>query len=517
MAVVVEAVEAAVGSELIVEICTYRSPSEERRLFIAGRFLMGKTGGEEGQLDQGKTEGATKQSWRKFHPKFLLSATQSFIGTRLIDLKKFLIRNIVPVSVFLAFLSVGSLYLLQKLDTLQYKEVPYSELLKGIKNGTVRRVQFEEGEGSSSRVLFSVAPSSRSVRDALLGFLNWCRSSRSVVGSNGDNASMLQEMLGSAFKRMTKSNQEWQYSTRALEQYNSGLQKLMEDYGVTYGSAPPSVFITAWNSLLELMLALFPMVIGVWVSAHIIGKIVSGGKKNTARRFEDKPMVKFEDVEGVDAAKTELMEIVSCLKGDTRYKKVGAKVPRGVLLSGPPGTGKTLLARAMAGEVGVPFFSVSASEFIELYVGVGAARVRDLFREARKNAPSIIFIDEIDSVGGQRTESSNSEWHQTLNQLLTEMDGFEVDKKMVVVIAATNRPEALDPALCRPGRFSRKVVVEEPDEQGRSKILAVHMRGVPLAEDKTRICNDVASITQGLVGADLANIVNEAVLLAARR
>ncbi|KAK3013064.1 hypothetical protein RJ639_009664 [Escallonia herrerae] len=346
----------------------------------------------------------------------------------------------------------------KKLDTLQYKEVPYSELLKGIKNGTVRRVQFEEGEGSSSRVLFSVAPSSRSVRDALLGFLNWCRSSRNVVGSNGDNASMLQKMFGSAFKRMTKSNQEWHYSTRTLEQYNNGLQKLMEDYGVTYGSAPPSVFITAWNSLLELMSVLIPMAIGAWVSAHFVGKIVSGGKKNTARRFEDKPMVKFEDVEGVDAAKTELMEIVSCLKGDTRYKKVGAKVPRGVLLSGPPGTGKTLLARAMAGEVGVPFFS-----------------------------------------------------------LLTEMDGFEVDKKMVVVIAATNRPEALDPALCRPGRFSRKVAVGEPDEQGRSKILAVHMRGVPLAEDKTRICNDVASITQGLVGADLANIVNEAVLLAARR
>lgn len=183
---------------------------------------------------------------------------------------------------------------------------------------------------------------------------------------------------------------------------------------------------------------------------------------------------------------------------------------------GPPGTGKTLLARAVAGEAGVPFFSVSASEFVELFVGRGAARFRDLFNVARKSAPSIIFIDELDAVGGKRGRSFNDERDQTLNQLLTEMDGFESDMK-VVVIGATNRPEALDPALCRPGRFSRKVLVGEPNEEGRKKILAVHLRGVPLEEDPQLISELVASLTPGFVGADLANIVNEAALLAARR
>lgn len=210
------------------------------------------------------------------------------------------------------------------------------------------------------------------------------------------------------------------------------------------------------------------------------------------------------------------LKIVSCLQGDINYRKLGAKLPRGVLLVGPPGTGKTLLARAVAGEAGVPFFTVSASEFVELFVGRGAARIRDLFNSARKFAPSIIFIDELDAVGGKRGRSFNDERDQTLNQLLTEMDGFESEMR-VVVIAATNRPEALDPALCRPGRFSRKVYVGEPDEEGRRKILAVHLRGVPLEEDTNIICHLIASLTTGFVGADLANIVNESALLAARR
>ncbi|RWR77047.1 AAA+ ATPase domain-containing protein [Cinnamomum micranthum f. kanehirae] len=234
------------------------------------------------------------------------------------------------------------------------------------------------------------------------------------------------------------------------------------------------------------------------------------------KRRPSNQTVGFDDVEGVDAAKTELMEIVSCLRGAINYNKLGAKLPRGVLLVGPPGTGKTLLARAVAGEAGVPFFTVSASEFVELFVGRGAARIRDLFSVARKCTPSIIFIDELDAVGGKRGRSFNDERDQTLNQLLTEMDGFESDTK-VVVIAATNRPEALDPALCRPGRFSRKVFVGEPDFDGRKKILAIHLRGVPLEEDSQLICNLVASLTPGFVGADLANIVNEAALLAARR
>ncbi|KAI3808613.1 hypothetical protein L1987_24568 [Smallanthus sonchifolius] len=234
------------------------------------------------------------------------------------------------------------------------------------------------------------------------------------------------------------------------------------------------------------------------------------------RKPSKKQSVTFDDVEGVDSAKAELLEIVLCINEDSKYMKLGAKLPRGVLLAGPPGTGKTLLARAVAGEAGVSFFSISASELVEVFVGTGAARVRDIFREARKHSPSIIFIDEIDAVGGQRGRTLNCERDQTLNQLLTEMDGFEKDAS-VVVIAATNRPETLDSALMRPGRFSRKVLVGEPDEEGRRKIFALYLRDVLMKEDKEAISSLVASRTPGLVGADLENIAHESVLLAARR
>lgn len=243
---------------------------------------------------------------------------------------------------------------------------------------------------------------------------------------------------------------------------------------------------------------------------------MSSGGSADKRRRPRKQQVGFDDVQGVDEAKEELVEIVSCLRGSLNYKKLGARLPRGVLLAGPPGTGKTLLAKAVAGEAGIPFFSVSASEFVEMFVGRGAARVRDLFKEAKEAAPSIIFIDELDAVGGSRGRSFNDERDQTLNQLLTEMDGFDSDVK-VIVMAATNRPKALDSALCRPGRFSRKVFVGVPDLEGRRKILAVHLRKVPIEEDSEIICDLVANVTPGLVGADLANIVNEAALLAARR
>jgi cell division protease FtsH len=244
--------------------------------------------------------------------------------------------------------------------------------------------------------------------------------------------------------------------------------------------------------------------------------IFSFGKSKAKLLLEDRPTTTFADVAGVDEAKNDLVEVVEFLKTPQKFQRLGGKIPRGVLLVGPPGTGKTLLARAVAGEASAPFFSMSGSEFVEVLVGVGASRVRDLFDQAKKAAPSIIFIDEIDAVGRQRGSSinSNDEREQTLNQLLVEMDGFDA-RQAVVVLAATNRPDGLDKALLRPGRFDRRVTVERPDWNGRLAILKIHTRNVPLAEDVDLIT--IARGTPGMVGADLANLVNEAALLAARR
>ncbi|HZR40319.1 MAG TPA: ATP-dependent zinc metalloprotease FtsH [Ktedonobacteraceae bacterium] len=244
--------------------------------------------------------------------------------------------------------------------------------------------------------------------------------------------------------------------------------------------------------------------------------IFSFGKSRAKLILEDRPSTTFADVAGVDESKYELQEVVEFLKTPQKFQRLGGKIPRGVLLVGPPGTGKTLLARAVAGEAGVPFFSMSGSEFVEVLVGVGASRVRDLFDQAKKAAPSIIFIDEIDAVGRQRGASinTNDEREQTLNQLLVEMDGFDT-RQAVVVIAATNRPDGLDQALLRPGRFDRRVTVDRPDWNGRLAILKIHSRKVPLDRDVD--LQAVARSTTGMVGADLANLVNEAALLAARR
>ena len=240
--------------------------------------------------------------------------------------------------------------------------------------------------------------------------------------------------------------------------------------------------------------------------------------KSRARMFMgNSPAVSFSDVAGVDEAKEELLEVVEFLKFPEKFKVLGAKIPKGVLLVGPPGTGKTLLSRAVAGEAGVPFFSISGSEFVEMFVGVGAARVRDLFDQAKRNAPCIVFVDEIDAVGRHRGAGlggGHDEREQTLNQILVEMDGFDTTTN-VIVIAATNRPDILDPALLRPGRFDRRVVLDNPDVRGRTQILKVHSKGKPLAEDTD--LERVAKQTVGFSGADLANLVNEAAILAARR
>ena len=244
---------------------------------------------------------------------------------------------------------------------------------------------------------------------------------------------------------------------------------------------------------------------------------LSFGKSRARMFIGNKPTVTFEDVAGVDEAKQELTEVVEFLKYPEKFSTLGARIPRGVLLVGPPGTGKTMLARAVAGEAGVPFFSISGSEFVEMFVGVGASRVRDLFDQAKRNAPCIVFIDEIDAVGRQRGAGlggSHDEREQTLNQILVEMDGFDTGTN-VIVLASTNRPDVLDPALLRPGRFDRQVVLDRPDIRGRKAILEVHVRGKPL--DKNVDLNRIGQISPGFSGADLANVVNEAAILAARR
>ncbi|MCB4821577.1 ATP-dependent zinc metalloprotease FtsH [Roseicella aerolata] len=297
------------------------------------------------------------------------------------------------------------------------------------------------------------------------------------------------------------------------------VQKLTEK-GVRVVARPEESDV---NPLFHYLLSWFPMLllIGVWI--FFMRQMQSGGGramgfgKSRARLLTEKQgRVTFEDVAGIDEAKGELEEIVEFLRDPQKFQRLGGKIPKGCLLVGPPGTGKTLLARAIAGEANVPFFTISGSDFVEMFVGVGASRVRDMFEQGKKNAPCIIFIDEIDAVGRHRGAGlggGNDEREQTLNQMLVEMDGFESNEG-VILIAATNRPDVLDPALLRPGRFDRQVVVPNPDVMGREKILRVHMRKVPLASDVDP--KVIARGTPGFSGADLANLVNEAALLAAR-
>ena len=320
-------------------------------------------------------------------------------------------------------------------------------------------------------------------------------------------------------------NEKNAYKTNAIAQ-DGDLVNRLEEAGVEFGTVYQAP--TIWDSLLGLLLSFLPLIVAFWFLNRMVSKRMKDmgganamlfGGKSGAKQYvvDDKAGIKFSDVAGEDEAKESLQEIVDFLHNPGKYEDIGAKMPKGVLLVGPPGTGKTLLARAVAGEAGVPFFSIAGSEFVEMFVGMGASKVRDLFRQAAEKAPCIVFIDEIDTIGKKRDGAGavggNDEREQTLNQLLTEMDGFDATKG-VVILAATNRPESLDPALTRPGRFDRRVPVELPDLKGRESILRLHAKKVRLGPD----CDftAVARMTPGASGAELANIINEAALCAVR-
>jgi len=323
------------------------------------------------------------------------------------------------------------------------------------------------------------------------------------------------------FRFETKKGERFVANLPAQPQAQSDFQKHLLANKVRFGVEKPLVSDAVWSMVITVFLPLGFLIV-LWMlfmkQAQAGGnQALSFGRSRAKRLSENVPKVTFDDVAGIEEAKQELREIVDFLKNPKKFQALGAKIPKGVLLLGPPGCGKTLLARAIAGEAGVPFFHISGSDFVEMFVGVGASRVRDLFDTAKANRPCLVFIDEIDAVGRQRGAGlggGHDEREQTLNQLLVEMDGFDPNQG-VILIAATNRPDVLDPALLRPGRFDRRIVVDNPDAKGREEILKVHVRGKPLADDVD--LESLARRTAGFSGADLANLVNEAALLAARR
>ncbi|MGV2830468.1 ATP-dependent zinc metalloprotease FtsH [Myxosarcina sp. GI1(2024)] len=364
------------------------------------------------------------------------------------------------------------------------KEVLYSQFLQQLQDGKVARALVEPNE------------------------IRYTLKSTDAKSSNNQTAS-------------TSRDNQPVYVTTPIASDRVDVVQLLEKNQVEFGAPPPDRLGWLTTILGWVAPPLIFVAIWAWFLKKAAGNAPSAltvGKSKARIYAEGKTGVTFQDVAGVDEAKVELAEIVEFLKHSEKYSNIGAVIPKGVLLVGPPGTGKTLLARAIAGEASVPFFSISGSEFIELFVGVGAARVRDLFQQAKQQAPCIVFIDELDALGKARRSNisfgGNDEQEQTLNQLLTEMDGFEANTG-VIIIAATNRPEVLDPALRRPGRFDRQVLVDRPDRQGREAILKVHAQKVQLDHDVD--FGAIAIRTPGFAGADLANLVNEAALLAARR
>jgi cell division protease FtsH len=368
-------------------------------------------------------------------------------------------------------------------------------------------------------MLFKAIIGENSVSDGTLaGSKKTKQISYSELKSLIESKSLKKVEIGQSYIKAYGTDNATLYTTRIVPG-DSKLTESLDKQNIEYAGFSETNWFTemfGWLFPFLIIIAIWMFFAGRMQKSMGSGILGMGGSKKMIN--SEKPKTKFDDVAGVEEAKEEVQEIVDFLKYPGRYVEIGAKIPKGVLLVGSPGTGKTLLAKAVAGEADVPFFSVSGSSFIEMFVGVGAARVRDLFEQAKKDAPSIIFIDEIDAIGKSRAAGANmggnDEREQTLNQLLAEMDGFGTDTP-VIILAATNRPEILDQALLRPGRFDRQVLVDKPDFEGRIKILKVHVKGVKMDEDVD--LEEVARLTAGLAGADLANIVNEAALLAGRK
>ncbi|KAK9795934.1 hypothetical protein WJX73_007369 [Symbiochloris irregularis] len=390
-----------------------------------------------------------------------------------------------------AFVGVG--VLLSLLDPLRRPphEVMYSDFLAAVNTGKVQTARIDD---STSHVYFRTQ----------------------AAGQEAASTSSASDSNEKVSPTSQRASAQQVYFTKRVNDPN--LVPMLLAHGVRFGAVKATI-TGALGRMLGTVFALWlPLVPLFLVMRHALGGRSSMSKKRAGNEKYLQSGVTFSDVAGVEAACQELMEVVACLRDAAQYTALNAKTPSGVLLCGPPGTGKTLLARAVAGEANVPFFAAAASEFVELFVGRGAARIRDLFAEARKRAPAVVFIDELDAIGGRRGLGMNEERDQTLNQLLTELDGFE-GRQGVLLLAATNRPEVLDAALTRPGRLSRRVVVPLPDEKGRSDILAVHLRNTPMATpaDKEQACTLIAKHTRGFSGAQLANVVNEGALLAGRK
>ncbi len=406
----------------------------------------------------------------------------------------------------------------QLLVTIQTKQIPYSEFKQMLKDGRILEVRL--GEDEIRGLMFTGPKKDLAILKKTLAEVEEEQATKEKSPSIGFFDFGSKPSLNDVINKLEQKgiNKKQIVLFRTVRVKDSKLVEELEAQGVEFSGTKDSMIGQIfWGTIVPIAFW-----IGLWfLLMRGMGTPGSGllsiGKSRAKVSVEKDTGVRFSDVAGCDEAKEELKEVVEFLRKPQKFEALGAKIPKGVLLVGPPGTGKTLLARALAGEAKVPFFSISGSEFVEMFVGVGAARVRDLFTQAKKNAPCIIFIDEIDAIGkfrgGGMPGGGNEEREQTLNQLLVEMDGFEPNIG-VILLAATNRPEILDPALLRPGRFDRQVVLDAPDAKGREAILKVHCRGKPLAEDVD--LHAIALRTPGFSGADLANIVNEAALLAAR-